>query len=194
MSDWDPVRAWAFIRASRGYRAAWRRRRPQPGLLEPAPFEVRWQTAADAGALGWGLLTVDPHAAAAPDDAERIAPPTVRRPAPARRRTRARARRRSPPPGRPTARTRRARLGCRAQSSRLDLRTHPRVGAALRSTAMRASEAASRVNVSGRRLRVIGAPGGSARGGFRRGRLTERHRRWRRRRPGVPQRCCRRPR
>ena len=47
MSDWDPVRAWAFIRASRGYRTAWRRRRPQPGLLEPAPFEIRWQTAAD---------------------------------------------------------------------------------------------------------------------------------------------------
>ena len=62
MSDWDPVRAWAFIRASRGYRAAWRRRRPQPGLLEPAPFEIRWQTAADAGALRWGL-----HAWANPD-------------------------------------------------------------------------------------------------------------------------------
>ena len=28
---------------------------PQPGLLEPGPFEVRWQTAADAGALCWGL-------------------------------------------------------------------------------------------------------------------------------------------
>ena len=64
MSEWDPVRAWAFIRASRGYRAAWRRRRrrPQPGLLEPAPFEIRWQTAADAGALRWGL-----HAWANPD-------------------------------------------------------------------------------------------------------------------------------
>ena len=55
MSDWDPVRAWRFIRASKAYRSAWRRRRPQPGLLEPAPFEVRWQTAADAGALRWGL-------------------------------------------------------------------------------------------------------------------------------------------
>ena len=62
MSDWDPVRAWRFLRASKGYRAAWRRRRPQPGLLEPAPFEIRWQTASDAGALRWGL-----HAWANPD-------------------------------------------------------------------------------------------------------------------------------
>ena len=62
MSEWDPVRAWAFIRAGKGYRAAWRRRRPQPALLEPAPFEIRWQTAADAGALRWGL-----HAWANPD-------------------------------------------------------------------------------------------------------------------------------
>ena len=33
-----------------------------PGLLEPAPFEIRWQTPADAGALRWGL-----HAWANPD-------------------------------------------------------------------------------------------------------------------------------
>ena len=67
MADWDPVRAWRFIRANRAYRAAWRRRRPQPGLLEPAPFEVRWQTAGDAGALRWGLLAwADPYADAGP--------------------------------------------------------------------------------------------------------------------------------
>jgi len=62
MTGWDSVRAWRFIRASKAYRAAWHRRRPQPGLLEPAPFEIRWQTAADAGALRWGL-----HAWANPD-------------------------------------------------------------------------------------------------------------------------------
>ena len=55
LPDWDPVRAWRFLRASRGYRADWRRRRPQPGLIEPAPFEIRWQTAGDVGALRWGL-------------------------------------------------------------------------------------------------------------------------------------------
>ena len=54
--DWDPVRAWRFIRASKAYRDAWRRRAPSPGLLEPAPFEIRWQTEVDLGALRWGLL------------------------------------------------------------------------------------------------------------------------------------------
>ena len=54
--DWDPVRAWRFIRASKAYRDAWRRRDPSPGLLEPAPFEIRWQTEDDLGALRWGLL------------------------------------------------------------------------------------------------------------------------------------------
>ena len=67
MPDWDPVRAWRFIRASKAYRYAWRRRRPQPGLLEPGPFEIRWQTEADAGALHWGLLAwADPYADAGP--------------------------------------------------------------------------------------------------------------------------------
>ena len=33
-----------------------RRRRPQPGLPERAPFQARLQTAADIGALRWGLL------------------------------------------------------------------------------------------------------------------------------------------
>ena len=54
--DWDPVRAWRFIRASAGYRKAWRRRLPPPGLPEAAPFPVRLQTAADLAALDWGLL------------------------------------------------------------------------------------------------------------------------------------------
>ena len=54
--DWDPVRAWRFIRASKAYRDAWRRLAPPPGLLEPAPFEIRWQTEIDLGALRWGLL------------------------------------------------------------------------------------------------------------------------------------------
>ena len=64
---WDPVRAWRFIRASKAYRDAWRRWAPPPGLLEPAPFEVRWQKDADLGALRWGLLAwANPDAALGP--------------------------------------------------------------------------------------------------------------------------------
>lgn len=60
---WDPVRAWRFIRASRGYRGAWLRRLPSPGLPEAAPFPVRLQTAADLAARDWGLLAwEDPYA------------------------------------------------------------------------------------------------------------------------------------
>ena len=65
LPDWDPARAWRFLRASKDYRRAWRRRQLQPALLEPAPFEIRWQTAADAGALYWSL-----HAWANPDVVE----------------------------------------------------------------------------------------------------------------------------
>ncbi len=53
---WDPVRAWRFIRASKAYRNAWERRRPEPGLPERAPFPVRMRTDADAGAMRWGML------------------------------------------------------------------------------------------------------------------------------------------
>ena len=60
---WDPVRAWRFIRASRAYRNAWKKRLPQPGLPERAPFPVRLRTAADMGALRWGMLAwEDPDA------------------------------------------------------------------------------------------------------------------------------------
>ncbi len=60
--EWDPVRAWSFVRASAGYRRAWLRRAPSPGLPEAAPFPVRLQTAADLAALGWGLLAwEDPY-------------------------------------------------------------------------------------------------------------------------------------
>ncbi len=60
---WDPVRAWSFIRASWGYRGAWLRRLPPPGLPEAAPFPVRLQTAADLAARDWGLLAwEDPRA------------------------------------------------------------------------------------------------------------------------------------
>ena len=55
MNGWDGVRAWRFIRASKGYRTAWKRRVPQPGLPERAPFPVRLQTAADLAALEWGM-------------------------------------------------------------------------------------------------------------------------------------------
>lgn len=63
VKGFDPVRAWRFLRASKGYRAAWRQRRPLQGLAEPAPFDLRWQTEADQGALPWGLLAwEDPYA------------------------------------------------------------------------------------------------------------------------------------
>ena len=55
MNGWDAIRAWRFIRASKGYRKAWRRRVPTPGLPEAAPFPVRLQTAADLAALEWGM-------------------------------------------------------------------------------------------------------------------------------------------
>ena len=67
MNGWDEVRAWRFIRASRGYRKAWRRRGRAPGLPERAPFPVRLQTAVDLVALEWGLLAwEDPYAADGP--------------------------------------------------------------------------------------------------------------------------------
>ena len=55
MNGWDGVRAWRFIRASKSYREAWRRRRPSPGLPETAPFPVRLQTSVDLAARAWGM-------------------------------------------------------------------------------------------------------------------------------------------
>ena len=49
-------RAWQFLCCNAAYRAAWRRRHPQPGLPKQAPFQVRLQTAADLAASRWGLL------------------------------------------------------------------------------------------------------------------------------------------
>lgn len=73
---WDPVRAWRFIRASEGYRRAWLRRAPFPGLPEAAPFPVRLQTAADLAALDWGLLAwEDPY-----DEDGPVSPFWARRP------------------------------------------------------------------------------------------------------------------
>ena len=67
---WDPVWAWRFIRASKAYRDAWEKRRPEPGLPERAPFPVRMRTDADAGAMRWGILAWedpdDPHGPLAP--------------------------------------------------------------------------------------------------------------------------------
>ena len=61
---WDPVRAWRFIRASKAYRNAWEKRRPQPGLPERGPFPVRLQTSVDLAAMAWGMAAwEDPHAA-----------------------------------------------------------------------------------------------------------------------------------
>ena len=51
----DGPRAWQILRRIPAYRDAWRRRRPPPGLSEPAPFPVRLQTAADLAAARFGL-------------------------------------------------------------------------------------------------------------------------------------------
>ncbi len=63
VTGWDAVRAWNFIRRSKAYRAAWKKRLPQPGLPERAPFPVRLQTATDSGALRCGMAAwEDPYA------------------------------------------------------------------------------------------------------------------------------------
>ena len=51
----DGARAWQVLRRLPAYRTAWRRRLPQPGLPEAAPFRVRLQTAADLAAARFGL-------------------------------------------------------------------------------------------------------------------------------------------
>lgn len=67
MSVRDGARAWEILRRVPAYRAAWRRRRPAPGLAERAPFPVRLQTAADLAAARFGLLAwEDPFAAGGP--------------------------------------------------------------------------------------------------------------------------------
>ena len=63
-------RAWQFLCCNAAYRPEWRRRHPQPGLPEQAPFQVRLQTAADLAASRWGLL-----AWADPDEEDRPIPP-----------------------------------------------------------------------------------------------------------------------
>ena len=63
----DGARAWQVLRRLPSYRYAWRRRRPQPGLPERAPFPVQLQTAADLGAARFGLLAwEDPYAELGP--------------------------------------------------------------------------------------------------------------------------------
>ena len=52
----DGPRAWQILRRIPAYRAAWLRRRSQPGLPEPAPFPVRLQSAADLAAARFGIL------------------------------------------------------------------------------------------------------------------------------------------
>ena len=62
LRGWDPLRAWNFIRACKAYREAYAKRRPFPGLPERAPFPVRLRTAADIGAMGFGMLAwEDPY-------------------------------------------------------------------------------------------------------------------------------------
>jgi len=64
VSGWDALRTWRFVRASKAYRHAWERRRPQPGLPERGPFPMRLQTSADLAAMAWGMAAwEDPYAA-----------------------------------------------------------------------------------------------------------------------------------
>ena len=63
VTGWDAVRAWSFIRRSKAYRQAWKKRLPQPGLPEQAPFPLRLQTSVDLAAMAWGMLAwEDPYA------------------------------------------------------------------------------------------------------------------------------------
>ena len=58
----DGARAWQILRRLPAYRYAWRRRRPQPGLSERAPFPIRLQTAIDLAAARFGLCAwEDPY-------------------------------------------------------------------------------------------------------------------------------------
>ena len=67
MATRDGVRAWQILRRLLAYREAWRRRAPQPGLPERAPFPVRLQTVTDLAAARFGLLAwEDPFAAGGP--------------------------------------------------------------------------------------------------------------------------------
>ena len=64
----DGPRAWQVLRRIPAYRDAWRRRLPQPGLPETAPFPVRLQTIADLTAARFGLHAwEDPFAEDGPD-------------------------------------------------------------------------------------------------------------------------------
>jgi len=63
----DGARAWQILRRLPAYRYAWRRRCPQPGLPERAPFPVRLQTAIDLAPARFGLLAwEDPFAEPGP--------------------------------------------------------------------------------------------------------------------------------
>ncbi|MDE0705858.1 MAG: hypothetical protein OXH59_19270 [Rhodospirillaceae bacterium] len=62
VGTWDAVRAWRYIRTSREYRDGYARRGRLPGLPERAPFPLRLRTAADIGAMRWGMLAwEDPY-------------------------------------------------------------------------------------------------------------------------------------
>ena len=60
METGDAVRAWMFLRRAEGYEAAWRAQGATgtgaPAALEPGPFAVRIQTAADLAAARFDLL------------------------------------------------------------------------------------------------------------------------------------------
>ena len=63
----DGMRAWLFLRCIEAYEAAWQARATLPLALEPGPFPIRIQTAADHEAARFDLLAwADPHDAEGP--------------------------------------------------------------------------------------------------------------------------------
>ena len=66
MNKSEASRAWEYLRRNPGYIEA-RRAAAEPAPVEPAPFPLRAQTAADREAAAWGLLAwEDPYEEPAP--------------------------------------------------------------------------------------------------------------------------------
>ena len=62
MATGDALRAWMALRRIEDYRAAWREHAAAPPALEPGPFPIRVQDAADLEAARFDLLAwADPR-------------------------------------------------------------------------------------------------------------------------------------
>lgn len=67
MATGDGMRAWMVLRRVKDYEAAWREHAAAPSALEPGPFPIRVQNAADLNAARFDLLAwADPRAEGGP--------------------------------------------------------------------------------------------------------------------------------